>query len=140
MIPLTALFNYLTNWYTSLTAPTALPAITAQLSDVKTSALSANDLLVALIKDYATDKSLGQALVSILTNRPLLSKNMASAKPTLSNAQELLAKLLQQALEVTMSDWACGDFQTMASEGMLLNGTTETTETLDTRLRQLDKK
>ena len=95
---------------------------------------------MALIKDYATDKSLGQALISILTDRPLLSKSVASAKPTLSNAQELLGQLLQQALAVTMSDWACGDFQTMASEGMLLNGTTETRETLDARLGELGNK
>lgn len=61
-------------------------------------------------------------------------------KPILSNAQELLGQLLQQALEVVTSDWACGDFQTLAEGGMLLNGTLETTEGLDARLRQQEKR
>ena len=39
-----------------------------------------------------------------------------------------------------MSDWACGDFQTMASAGMLLNGTLETAETSEIGLGQLDEK
>lgn len=135
-----SLFNYLTTWHTSLTASTALPAITAELFNTKTSALSANNLLVALIQNYAVDTSLSKALVSIITNGPLLDKNDASTKPMLSNAQELLGQLLQQALEVVTSNWACGDFQTMAKGGMLLNGTLETTQVLEARLGQQEKR
>lgn len=131
-----SLFSYLGTWHTSLTSPTALPAIQRQLSNTKTSALSANDLLVALVQDYAVDAALSQALVSIMTNRPLLREDDAPAKPTLANAQGLLGQLLQQALEVLTSDWTCGDFQAMASGGMLLNGTLETTAILGLRLRQ----
>ncbi|CAD6568065.1 MAG: hypothetical protein ASARMPRED_001400 [Alectoria sarmentosa] len=133
---LLALFNYLTTWYTSLTSFTALPAITHELSQTKTSALSANNLLIALVQDYAIDASLSQALVSIISKGPLFRNNDASTRPTLSNAQKLLGQLLQKALEVVTSDWACGDFQAMANGGMLLNGTLETTEILDARLGQ----
>lgn len=134
-----SLFSYLITWHTSLTSPSALPAITTQLSKTKTSALSANNLLVALVQDYAVDTSRGQAFISVMTNGQLLSKNDGRTRPTLSNAQELLGQLLQQALEVLTSDWSCGDFQTMANGGMLLNGTLETTEILDTRLGQQEK-
>ncbi len=75
-----------------------------------------------------------------MTDEPLLAKNDAPAKPTLSNAQELLGLLLQQALEVLTSDWACGDFQAMASGGRLLNGTLETTAVLASRLGQQEKR
>ncbi|CAD6567269.1 MAG: hypothetical protein ASARMPREDX12_000173 [Alectoria sarmentosa] len=135
-----SLFNYLTTWYTSLTSFTALPAITHELSQTKTSALSANNLLIALVQDYAIDASLSQALVSIISKGPLFRNNDASTRPTLSNAQKLLGQLLQQALEVVTSDWACGDFQAMANGGMLLNGTLETTEILDARLGQQESK
>lgn len=111
-----------------------------QLSKTKTSALSANNLLVALVQDYAVDTSLAQALISIVTDEPLLSKSYARTKPSLSNAQEFLGQLLQQASEVLMSDWACADFQAMASGGMLLNGTLETTDILDARLGQQKKR
>lgn len=135
-----ALFNYLTTWHTALTSPIALPAITAQLSETKTSGLSANNLLVALIKEYAVDASLSQAFVSVMKDGPLLGNNDSLARPTLSNAQELLGQLLQQALEVLTSDWACGDFSAMASEGMLLNGTLEKTDVLASRLWQQEKR
>lgn len=75
-----------------------------------------------------------------MKSRPLVDTNDAPAKPTLSNAQALLGQLLQQALEVLTSDWTCGDFQRMASGGMLLNGTLETTEMLDARLGQQEKR
>ena len=88
------------------------------------------------MQDYAVDTSLGQILVSVLTNEPIVSQSNAAARPTLSNAQELLGQLLQQVLEVLTSDWACGDFQTMASGGMLLNATVETTSFLKARLEQ----
>lgn len=135
-----SLFSYLTTWQTSLTSPNALPAITEQLSKTKTSALSANNLLVALVQDYAVDTSLSKAFISVMTSKPLLGQNDAPARPMLSNAQELLGQLLQQTLEVLTSDWACGDFQAMASGGMLLNGTQETTEILDARLGQQEKR
>lgn len=79
-------------------------------------------------------------MVSILSNEPLLGKNYAAARPMLSNAQELLGQLLQQALEAVTSDWACGDFQTMAKGGMLLNGTLEETQVLEARLGQQEKR
>lgn len=138
MIIFLALFNYLSIWHTSLTFPTALLAITEQLSNTKTSALSTNNLLAALIQDYAVDTSLGQALISIIKTNPL--EYDGSARPTLSNAQALLGQLLQQILNVLTSDWTCGDFQAMASGGMLLNGTLETTEGLDVRLGQQRKR
>lgn len=134
-----ALFNYISIWNTSLTSPAAIPAITEQLFRTKTSALSANNLLAGLVQDYAVDTSLGQALTSIIKTRPLLNNNYGSAKPTLSNAQALLGQLLQQALEVLTGDWTSGDFQTMASGGMLLNETLETIEALDVRLGQAGK-
>ena len=74
-----------------------------------------------------------------MKTRPLLNNNDGSAKPTLSNAQALLGLLLQQALDVLTSDWTSGDFQTMASGGMLLNKTLETTEALIVRLGQQGK-
>ena len=92
------------------------------------------------MQDYTVDQNLSQRLISILTNEPLARKDNARTMPTLSNAQPLLGQLLQQALEVLTSDWACGDFQTMASGGMLLNGTLETTEILDARLGQQEKR
>ena len=111
-----------------------------ELSRTKTSALSANHLLAALVQDYAINTSLGQVLVSIITNEPIVSKSYALTRPTLSNAQELLGQLLQQVLDVLTSDWACGDFQAMASGGMLLNATVETTTDLSARLGQQEKK
>lgn len=75
-----------------------------------------------------------------MKTRPLLNNNDGSAKPMLSDAQALLGQLLQQSLEVLTSDWTSGDFQTMASGGMLLNGTLETTEILDMRLGQQRKR
>ena len=113
-----------------------MTAISAGLSDTKTSALSANHLLVALVQDYGTETSLAQALVSILMSEPIVSQANAPARPTLSNAQDLLGQLLQQVLGVLMSDWASGDFLTMAGEGMLLNGTSETAKFLDARLAE----
>lgn len=92
------------------------------------------------MQDYAIDTSLGQAFVSIITTEPILSKSDALARPTLSNAQELLGQLLQQVLDVLTSDWACGDFQAMASGGLLLNATVETTTMLDARLGQQERK
>ena len=123
-------------WYNSLTAPASISAISAELSNSKTSGLSANHLLVALIQDYATVTTLAQALVSILTSEPILSQAGASARPTLSNVQDLLGELLQQVLEVVLSDWSCGDFLTIAAEGKLLNGTFETAKYLNSRLAQ----
>ena len=135
-----ALFRYLAVWYASLTSSTSLAAISAELSNTKTSALSANHLLAALIQNYAIDAALGQALVSILLNEPIVSNDDAPTRPTLSNAQELLGQLLQQVLEVLTSDWACGDFQAMAEGGMLLNGTMDTTKWLSVRLGQQEKR
>ena len=103
------------------------------------SSLSVSQCLRYPLKEARlTPKSLSS--VSIMTSEPLVSKGAASTMPTLSTAQELLGQLLQQALEVLMSDWTCGDFQTMASGGMLLNGTLETTEILDARLEQQEKR
>ena len=75
-----------------------------------------------------------------MTNEPLLDGNDVRTRPMLSNAQLLLGQLLQQALEVLVSDWACGDFQVMASGGMLLNGTVEDTEILGAKLEQQEKR
>lgn len=129
-----ALFRYLTVWHASLTAATSIPAITHELSQTKTSALSANHLLAALVQDYGMDQSLDQTFASIVTTEPIVSKNDAPVRPTLSNAQALLGLLLQQVLDVVMRDWDAGDFQDMAKGGMLLNSSVETTKFLTGRL------
>lgn len=135
-----ALFRYLAVWYASLANPNSLAAISAELSNTKTSALSASHLLGALIQNYAIDRALGQALVTILLNEPIVSDGDAPTRPTLSNAQELLGQLLQQVLQVLTSDWACGDFQAMAERGMLLDGMMDTTKLLNVRLEQQEKR
>ncbi len=61
-------------------------------------------------------------------------------RPTLENAQVLLGQLLQQVVEVVMSDWASGDFEAMAKGGLLLNGTLESTGMLTARLGQQEKR
>ena len=135
-----ASFNYLTVWYKALTSPTSMPAITTELSKSKTSASSANQLLIALVQDFAMDESKGQALTSILTTKPISSDENVQRKPTLSNAQALLGQLLQQVLEYVMSDWANGYFLAMAEGGALLNGPVETTKYLGARLEEQKKK
>ena len=117
-----------------------MPAITNELSKSKTSASSANQLLIALVQDFAMDESTGQALTSILTTRPFSSDDNAQERPTPSNAQALLGQLLQQVLDYVMSDWADGSFLAMAEGGTLLNGTAETTKFLGARLEEQRKK
>ena len=116
-----------------------MPAITTELSRTKTSALSANHLLAALIQDFAPDASIKQPFLSIVTTEPIVGEIYASDVPTLSNAQTLLAQVLQQVLDVVMSDWASGDFLTMAKGGTLLNGPVEGTNSLNTRLAEEKK-
>ena len=117
-----------------------MPAISTELSKSKTSASSANQLLIALIQDFAVEESICQALTSILTTRPISSDDNAQEKPTPSNAQALLGQLLQQVLNYVMSDWANGYFLAMAEGGTLLNGTVETTKVLGARLEERKKK
>ena len=116
-----------------------MPAITTELSKSKTSASSANDLLIALVQDFAMDESKGQVLISILTTKPISSDDNAQERPMLSNAQALLGQLLQQVLDHVMSDWANGYFLAMAEGGTLLNGPVETTRFLGARLEEQKK-
>ena len=117
-----------------------MPAITDELSKSKTSASSTNQLLIALVKDFALDEYTGQALTSILTARQISSDENAQEVPTLSNAQALLGQLLQGVLDYVMSDWADGYFLAMAEGGALLNATVETTKFLTARLEEQKKK
>lgn len=117
-----------------------MPAITNELSKPKISASSTNQLLIALVQDYAVDVSTSQALVSILTARPISDDESTQEVPTLSNAQALLGQLLQEVWDYVMSDWAGGYFLAMAEGGALLNGTVETTKILTARLEEQKRK
>ena len=112
-----------------------MPAITNELSKSKT----VNDLLVALVQNFATEENTSQALTSILTARPISNDDISQERPTLSNAPALLGQLLQQVLDYIMSDWAGGYFLAMAEGGMLLNGPVETTKFLTPRLEEQKK-
>ena len=97
-----ASFNYLTVWYKALTSPTSMPAITNELSKSKSGTLSTgatNQLLIALVQDFAADEFTSQALTSILTTRPISNDDNAQEILTLSNAQVLLGQLLQQVMD-----------------------------------------
>ena len=131
-----ASFNYLAVWYKVLTASTSMPAITNALSKSQT----VNDLLVALVRDFATEENTSQALTSILTASPISNDDISQQRPTLSNAPALLGQLLQQVLDYIMSDWAGGYFLAMAEGGMLLNGPVETTRFLTPRLEEQKKR
>ena len=112
-----------------------MAAITNELSKSKT----ANDLLIALVQDFATEEITSQALTSILTARPISNDDIAQERPTLSNAQALLGQLLQLVLAYIMSDWAGGYFLAMAEGGTLLKVPVETTKFLTPRLGEQKK-
>ena len=117
-----------------------MPAITDELSRSKTSASSTNQLLIALIQDFAMEESNSQTLTSMLKARPISSDESAQEVPTLSNAQALLGQLLQEVLDYVMSDWADGYFLAMAEGGALLNVTVQTTKFLTARLEEQKKR
>lgn len=109
-----------------------MPAITAQLADPKTSALSISSLLSAFITDYAIDSPLGNALISLFQDSDLMGSS--EERPTMATVQSTLSGLLQEIMDTITSDWTSGNFQTMAKGGMLLNSTGETIVTLEKSL------
>ena len=128
-----SLVQYLSSWYTALTSSAAIPAITKQLQSPKTSARSTSTLLIALMQQYAINRSLSTSLTSIIEESSFSSSD---AVPTLQNAQTLLGQVLQSILDTVMSDWSSGDFTFLSDDGMLLNNTGETAQTLTMRLSQ----
>ena len=107
-------------------------AITSQLSVPRGRALFVNSLLSTLVYGYGMDQPLDHALISLFTDGDLLGSS--ETRPMMANAQDSLAGLLQDIMDTITSDWASGNFQAMAADGMLLNSTGETVVTLEERL------
>ena len=127
-----SLTQYISTWYTVLTSPSALPAITVQLRDPTKDFFSTSTLLSDLVQQYANDSELNLFLADavVATDSP------NQQRPTGGNAQQLLGGLLSDTLNKITDDFISGNFLTLASGGMLLNSTGVTIDSLTDQLKQ----
>ena len=130
-----ALTQYMSNWAAALNSTYAVPTISSLLANPKNINMTATQLLSSLIIDYGSDQPLDNALLTLFENSDL--QGSSETIPTEANAQDWIADILQDVMNIATSDFLSGYFLTMASKGMLLNNTSETTLGLETKLKNL---
>ena len=121
--------QYISTWYTVLTSEAAVPAITVDLQDSSKDIFSASTLMSDLLHQYANDTNLSSALADAVVATDALDVFNEGA-PISSDARGLLGDLLSDTLDRVTADFISGNFLLLSGNGMLLNNTADTVESL----------